>query len=196
MLKRQRPSTPPASIAEMPSGADSIYGDSSGLCHNTKRRRVLAPALDGRQRGMHVDQEWSDEDAYDSTSAADYTQASTGWEEQAGQYKHANILLHQLHLEHQRRAQTAPYPPSLCAHAHNASMQRSDKNVLLASAPGDSRFTTPGDPTPTDAVEESNQIRARYEVTNRINGAEKNAGARLQSKIEDIEYCCLLTPDP
>lgn len=110
MLKRQRPSTPPPSFAETSSFSEFVDDGMVESLHNAKRRRVVAPSLDGRQRGMNAEADENgegyneEEGAHEqSLNLASQPQLESGWEEQAGQYKYTNTLLHQLHLEHQRR---------------------------------------------------------------------------------------------
>ena len=109
MLKRQRPSTPPPSLAETSSFSEFVEGEPSGLEHSTKRRRIVAPSLDGRQRGMNtVDydngEEYLEEEGHIEQIAHDVqTESTPSWVEPVAHYKYSNALLHQLHLEHQRR---------------------------------------------------------------------------------------------
>ncbi|THH05108.1 hypothetical protein EW145_g5040 [Phellinidium pouzarii] len=196
MLKRQRPSTPPASMAEIPAHADIAYGEASGIRRNTKRRRVLAPALDGRQRGMRVDDEgWPDEEIDPTIFVTkDSAQQKSGWEEQAGQYKHANILLHQLHLEHQWRAQSSNFASSSAFPYGNYSITSSthyankDAHVVTSTQfHSDSRLTAPGTSTTQPGpAEESSQVRARYEDNNRL------LGSIVRQRMQAQSY----TPEP
>ncbi|KAH8120238.1 hypothetical protein DFH11DRAFT_43267 [Phellopilus nigrolimitatus] len=182
MLKRQRPSTPPPSMAETPSSADFMYGEPNGFAQSAKRRRIVAPALDGRQRGMYDDDEGGlDDDEEIDTAYADNPQTSSHWEEQAGQYKDANILLHRLHLEHQRRAQSSifssPPTPSSAYTDFTSTLtptQLTKRTTLSTSAqyPNDSRLaSSEGHPQGSDMAQESNQVRSRYEHNNKLLGS-------------------------
>ncbi|KAL5519025.1 hypothetical protein ACEPAH_708 [Sanghuangporus vaninii] len=183
MLKRQRPSTPPpTSLAIIPSPSEFAETDpDTSFPHVTKRRRIVAPLLDGRERGpQSAGDDWIEEEEEGDLDTSDSSTNAAGnlphWTEQTGQYKHTNALLHQLHLEHQRRCQ----PTLPCASNHHF---HSDNNA--PSFPGQlGKFPRIGNParfpeelhsTPTDSSgnanvdEELNQVRARYEEHNRYN---------------------------
>lgn len=130
MLKRQRPSTPPPSLDEIPSFPDrpirpiphrEIPPDIFSHESRAKRRRILPPVLDGAQRGWgkpplsvpHADDSDGEEDWIDGEDDAepghfaespDYTD-----------YKQADTMLHEMHALHQHRLmfiQPNSQPPS------------------------------------------------------------------------------------
>lgn len=177
MLKRQRPSTPPQSFAEIPPSSDFAYGDPSRLEHGAKRRRVVAPVLDGRERGMQMDdKDWSDDEEEYMDPASHAAEGSTNWEEQAGQYKHSNVLLHQLHIEHQRRSQSSICVSLNCIDHTKSSVipfpNHSAKHEQLGAPirpPHEPPLPNPTASSSEDVnmFKESSSVRARYEDNNR-----------------------------
>lgn len=171
MLKRQRPSTPPPSIAEEPSYADPLDDGEFGPYsqrHTVKRRRTVAPALDGTQRGTleSVEEDISEGETLDLDldSCKAGIQALSGPEGFNSEYKNMNDLLHRLHLEHQVRSQQTSilmYP------------QRTPCEGLLSGTSCASLKTTQSSqnlfpPTAHFTLDEENtSVRARYEDNNR-----------------------------
>lgn len=112
MLKRQRCSSPPPFSDQHPS--DYIDFDDSAINHALKRRRIVAPVLDGRLRGMvQEEEEEPDSDdmgepsppveAFDVSSEGGADAMAMG--DQERHYKAVNTLLHQLHQENRQRSQ-------------------------------------------------------------------------------------------
>ena len=171
MLKRQRPSTPPPSLADTTSRSDF---PSEEFNQAAKRRRVVAPALNGQERGLQMDEEeWryeSDEELNNGPGAADRI---LNPEEQAGNYKHTNAMLYQLHLEHLRRFQTFAGGIQT-AHHHGdtfqvSSFESSEKvthKSALAQRP-EGVLSPNVSHTEADVTEEASQVRARYENNNK-----------------------------
>ncbi|KAL5495342.1 hypothetical protein ACEPAI_805 [Sanghuangporus weigelae] len=185
MLKRQRPSTPPTSLAIPSEFAETDPGTS--FSHVTKRRRIVAPVLDGRERGPqpvdddYIDDVWIEEE---EGGGLDMSNSSTNaavnlpqWTEQTGQYKHTNALLHQLHLEHQRRCQsTLPHASNRHFHSDNSAPSFPGQLGKFphignpARSPEELRSSTPIDNSGNaNVAEELSQVRARYEEHNRYN---------------------------
>ena len=116
MLKRQRPSSPLPIAAEAPLAAEPSV-DIDILERAAKRTRHFAPlrrsyvektsVIEGHDTDGEEDQE--------EEGRSEYTRGQTKWQEQAGLYKTANTLLHDLHAE-QRHRQLFSAKPSTSAH--------------------------------------------------------------------------------
>ncbi|KAL5534318.1 hypothetical protein ACEPAG_780 [Sanghuangporus baumii] len=185
MLKRQRPSTPPTSLAIIPSPSGFVETDpGTSFSHVTKRRRILAPVLDGRERGpqpVDDDGDWIEEEEGGDLDMSDSSTNAAGnlphWTEQTGQYKLTNALLHQLHLEHQRRCQsTLPHASNRHLHIDNSDpsfpeqLRKFPHIGTPASFPEELCSSTPTDSSGNvNVAEELSQVRARYEEHNRYN---------------------------
>ncbi|KAI0271521.1 hypothetical protein BC834DRAFT_966987 [Gloeopeniophorella convolvens] len=106
MLKRQRPSSPLPAQAVVPD-FPIISPDPTSSEHIAKRRRTEAPSLDGPSRGWGPSPGFSeDEDegfAMDGGDLHDRLHMHTQRLEGAGEYKTANTLLRDLHVEQQHR---------------------------------------------------------------------------------------------
>ena len=176
MLKRQRPTTPPTSLASVPPPSEFAETDPDSLYpHARKRRRVAAPVLDGRERGIQLDDELMDEAEEEEIDTSDTTTSTdilTHWAQQTAQYKQSNALLHQLHLEHQHRAQIALLHTLEHHHRNNngaaSSPGQLGKFQSPARLPGELTASAPiDDSRNVNADEELVQVRARYEQHNR-----------------------------
>lgn len=112
MLKRQRPVTPPPSHVESPFAAGTSYTtqassslDPSEGPRIAKRRRTTPPVLDGRLRGIPTnedDEEYEDGDS-ELTDDVELAGEQNAPHSENSSYKGMNMLLHQLHFEHQQR---------------------------------------------------------------------------------------------
>jgi len=112
MLKRQRPVSPPPS-----SDVPLIAIDISHQNHEAKRRRILAPVLDGEKRGWGTPQNESNDDGYEEDEfqeeqEQDVVEDEGQWRD-SGMYKSTNSFLHDLHALHQHRLTfSTPSTPS------------------------------------------------------------------------------------
>lgn len=178
MLKRQRPATPPPSLSELPSVPDFSMGEPSSFNHNAKRRRTVAPQMDGNSRGMNYsdgeDDNNTDDDEdnpFDNSMVEGRDEAPSGWEERAGQYKDMNQLLHQLHLEQQSRSR---YPSSSSnAHSHCTQLLHTQHNSLPHPSKQSQRISdevshSGEQHTSSNKTEE---VWTNYEANNRCVGA-------------------------
>lgn len=184
MLKRQRPATPPPSLSELPSVPDFSMGEPSSFNHNAKRRRTVAPQMDGNSRGMNysdgedVNNTDDDEDnPFDNSMVLGRDEAPSGWEERAGQYKDMNQLLHQLHLEQQSRSR---YPSSTSnAHYHCTQLLHTQHNSLPNPSKQSQRISDcfPGTDEGSHSGEQhtssnkAEEVWTNYEANNRCVGA-------------------------
>ncbi|KAH9176936.1 hypothetical protein EDB89DRAFT_1937244 [Lactarius sanguifluus] len=107
MLKRQRASSPsPFAQATIPE-SPPISSDPASSKHGAKRRRIIAPSLDGPSRGWggssvaFGDEEDEDDIIVDGRTLTPTLRESSL--ESAGTYKSVNSLLHDLHAEQQHR---------------------------------------------------------------------------------------------
>jgi hypothetical protein len=113
MLKRQRASSPSPLTQTPATEVPLISSVPTSSEHGVKRRRLLAPALDGRSRGWGMlpvpsegEVEEDDIMEYDSPNPwATTTEPSLSG---ASEYKAVNSLLHDLHAEQQHRRLMSP----------------------------------------------------------------------------------------
>ncbi|KAH9949023.1 hypothetical protein B0H21DRAFT_538675 [Amylocystis lapponica] len=103
MLKRQRPSSPLPS-ADIP--LVPIEPSLDVYERVVKRRRQFAPPRGSRHGGgVGGTSDDDEEDVPGSPEGrSEYTRGTTRWQEEAGLYKTANTLLHDLHAEQRHRA--------------------------------------------------------------------------------------------
>ena len=98
MLKRQRPVSPAP-----PSDVPLVAIDISHQIHEAKRRRILAPILDGEKRGWAIHRQ----DSYDENELEEEVEQSVveveGQWRDSGMYKSTNSFLYDLHALHQHR---------------------------------------------------------------------------------------------
>src|ERR1700720_1031424 len=100
MLKRQRPVSPPPSL-DVP----LVAMDMNHQNHEAKRRRILAPVLDGEKRGWATSQK----ETYEDEEEEVLEEQEQNIVENVGQwrdsdiYKSTNSFLHELHALHQHR---------------------------------------------------------------------------------------------
>jgi len=180
MLKRQRASSPlPLAQATIPESLPISSDPSSN--HGVKRRRIFAPSLDGSSRGWggfpaaSADEE-DEDDIMDGRTPTPQPNLHEPSLENAGAYKMANSLLHDLHAEQQHRrmmSSTAANPDlqSASYFSHGWSSP-----VPLARKPS---FVT--HPVPQDVLaaggkhrprcEEDVSVYERYEERNRYLGS-------------------------
>lgn len=101
MLKRQRPSTPPPHLPE------TQVEDPSDLYEpDSKRRKYFARPLpygSNQATSMSDGEDSEDGDGASSSARGRLADRRREWHEAAGQYKEANILLHDLHAEYRHR---------------------------------------------------------------------------------------------
>ncbi|TFK57427.1 hypothetical protein OE88DRAFT_1722316 [Heliocybe sulcata] len=118
MLKRSRPLTPPPQPEEPPSLPLPVPGPSSIEYYqrDAKRRRTVAPSLDGQARGWSgssLDDEEDEEDWEQDENDGRGAEASL---ETSKQYQAPNSLLHDLHAEYQHRMLFSSPPASSSRH--------------------------------------------------------------------------------
>lgn len=113
MLKRQRPSSPLPIAAEAPLAAEPFID----LERVAKRTRHFAPLRRSYvQKDIVVVGSDTDGEEDQEEGRSEYTRGQTKWQEQAGVYKTANTLLHDLHAE-QRHRQLFAIRPSTSMHS-------------------------------------------------------------------------------
>ncbi|KAF8480961.1 hypothetical protein DFH94DRAFT_737073 [Russula ochroleuca] len=113
MLKRQRASSPlpltPVPATEVP----LISSVPTSSEHGVKRRRMLAPPLDGQFRGWDIlptppEDEVDEDGIMGDDSPTPWATASEPSLGGTGEYKAVNTLLHDLHAEQQHRRLMSP----------------------------------------------------------------------------------------
>ncbi len=175
MLKRQRASSPsPLAQATVPESLP-ISSDPAPSKQGGKRRRILAPSLDGPSRGWggssvsFGDEEDEDDIIMDGrTLSPDLRESSLG---SAGAYKLVNSLLHDLHAEQQHRRMMSPAANP--ADLQSASFSHGwPSPVQLARKPSFVMHPLPQDILATGVknrprCEEDVSVYERYEETNR-----------------------------
>lgn len=132
MLKRQRPVSPAP-----PSDVPLVTIDISHPIHEAKRRRILAPVLDGEKRGWAIHHQ----DSYDDNELEEEVeQCVVGDEGQwrdSGMYKSTNSFLNDLHALHRHRLNfsrlSTPSSSNLSnQHRHPSSLSQSSySNTLI-----------------------------------------------------------------
>jgi hypothetical protein len=169
MLKRQRPASPPPSMPAIPFADDPPFEVAR---HQSKRRRVLPPVLDGQARGWgelgHEDWDGEDDEEYEHHIM--YSTDQAGALADSSRYKSANGVLHDLHTLHRRRllSSSSPNPQLSRSSPASPSFQAHDKTATLALLRPSGlspELDSPADATPAD---ESLRVSERYEDTNRF----------------------------
>jgi len=165
MLKRQRPASPPPSMPTIPLVDDPPFETSVRPSHQSKRRRLLPPVLDGQVRGWgKIDGEDGDDEDYEEyeEGSPDATHPDSRLADITG-YKSVNGVLSELHELHRRR-----HFPSSSFNPHLSwlqpilpSCQARDKN----GTPTQLQSGFSDDVVPTD---ELLRVTERYEDTNRL----------------------------
>ncbi|KAI0961306.1 hypothetical protein AcV7_000441 [Taiwanofungus camphoratus] len=122
MLKRQRPSSP------VPIPSDPIVPVEPALDiyeRATKRRRQLIPVKDRHQNNaIHGDGTDDEGEEAESTPAdVERSEGRTMWQEEAGIYKAANTLLHDLHAEQRHRILFSSMPSPQASFLSNQQQQ-------------------------------------------------------------------------
>ena len=141
MLKRQRPSSPPPPAAEALLAAEpSVDLDISERV--AKRTRHFAPLRRSCvQKGdVVVGSDTDGEEDQVEEGWSEYSRGQTEWQEQAGLYKTANTLLHDLHAEQRHRQLFSAKPSTSSPHQQDTRYPASSyPNSLpgLASLPRD-----------------------------------------------------------
>lgn len=186
MLKRQRPSSPIPS-SDCPVAERAI--DVDILERLTKRRRHFAPPrYTSTTKNAQDSQDSSDdeEDREESPGSSSFARGLPHWQAEAGVYKAANTLLHDLHAEQRHRLifsppSTTPHVVSRSSHSPSRTSDwtppsRTDSAVLhmghVAPHPtGPAKITPP--PYPETMVDEmeAKHVTQRYEDTNRLLGS-------------------------
>ncbi|KIK02297.1 hypothetical protein K443DRAFT_677692 [Laccaria amethystina LaAM-08-1] len=177
MLKRQRPSSPPPSISNIP-----LVDDSS---HNFKRRRILPPILDGPSRGWGTSQEEDiyEEDASTSDEEGENTTASSS-NRDVVEYSSANTVLRELHTLNQHRLTRAFASPSgnaahssahfidPCSYSHSICLSKSHLPPISdrLRVQAETKISLPHEPLSSNS-DESRIVMQRYEDTNRLLGS-------------------------
>ena len=135
--------------------------------HQSKRRRVLPPVLDGQARGWgKTDDEDEDEEECEEEDQGNAKSIDGGFADTT-RYKSANGVLYELHELHRRRylsSSSGPSrPPTICS-----SPQIHDKNGILAGQSWPSglnlELEVPENVTPINELE---RVTERYEESNR-----------------------------
>lgn len=185
MLKRQRPSSPPPSISNIP-----LVDDSS---HDFKRRRILPPILDGPSRGWGASQE---EDIYEedaSTLGEEQENTSSSSNPDVVEYSSANTVLRELHTLNQHRlTQAFVSPPRNAARSSAHFIDPYSYSHLSKShlppisdrlrAQAETRISLPREPLSSNS-DESRIVMQRYEDTNRyLDYLYKNENSSLNSR--------------
>ena len=116
MLKRQRPSSPLPMVAEAPLAAEPSV-DIEMLERVAKRTRHCAPLRRSyvEKNSVIRNYDTDGEEDQEDEGRSEYTRGQAKWQEQAGLYKTANTLLHDLHAE-QRHRQLFSAKPSASIH--------------------------------------------------------------------------------
>jgi hypothetical protein len=145
-----------------------------------KRRRTVAPSLEGKSRGWNprsssstgsssrsprysIGEDEEDYDVSEGTEERIHDRDVDGeeWKTKAGEYRDANTLLHDLHAQNRQRV----HPPSI----HNYQQQQ----LLPLPTVGENDFIPPSrewddsDTTKTPDFE-SRLVRERYEERNKL----------------------------
>jgi hypothetical protein len=113
MLKRQRASSPSPLTQTPATEVPLISSVPTSSEHGVKRRRLLAPPLDGRSRGWGIqpvpsEDEVEEDDIMEDDSPNPWAITTEPSLSGAGEYKAANSLLHDLHAEQQHRRLMSP----------------------------------------------------------------------------------------
>jgi len=147
MLKRQRPVSPPPS-----SDVPLIAIDISHQNHEAKRRRILAPVLDGEKRGWGIPHQESYDDDDDETELQEYPERTDveneAQSQDSGMYKSTNTFLHDLHALHQHRLIFSGSSTSTPSSSNLSSQQRQASSSPLRT-PSSQYSQSSYDNTPT-----------------------------------------------
>ena len=179
MLKRQRPSSPPPSVSNVPLISDPPldYAD-----RPSKRCRTKPPSLNGAERGWATiaddEEDDGEEDVYDespSNTASYATSTSIPPEPHITHYKSTNDLLRELHVLNQHRLVFST-PTSSChsgLDSHTSSGQKDQYSVgymPLAQIGAQVSYQTHGSKQGDDGQvwEEAQLVQDRYEAHNRF----------------------------
>ncbi|KAH9937489.1 uncharacterized protein B0H18DRAFT_199609 [Fomitopsis serialis] len=182
MLKRQRPSSPIPMAAEAPFAAEPLI-DIDIAERVAKRARHFAPLPRGyvQKNNVVAGPDTDGEEDQEDEGRSEYTRGQTKWQEQAGLYKNANTLLHDLHAE-QRHRQLFTAGPSDPAHthrhSHHAATSHPSTSVGLRHPPHDTAVPHPSVSGPsyhtssyahgyTTEQVEAQIVSSQYQGTNR-----------------------------
>jgi hypothetical protein len=113
MLKRQRASSPSPLTQTPATEVPLISSVPTSSEHGAKRRRLLAPPLDGRSHGWGMlpvpsEDEVEEDDIMEDGSPNPWATTTEPGLSGAGEYKAVNSLLHDLHAEQQHRRLMSP----------------------------------------------------------------------------------------
>jgi hypothetical protein len=113
MLKRQRASSPSPLTQTPATEVPLIAPVPTSSEHGVKRRRLLAPPLDGRSRGWDIlpvplEDEVEEDDIMEDDSPNPWDTTTEPSLSGADEYKAVNSLLHDLHAEQQHRRLMSP----------------------------------------------------------------------------------------
>ena len=156
---------------------DQSFDSNDFLQNVSKRRRILPPVLDGRVRGLPTEDELWPEDDENWIQSEQPNHTLPNWWEHAGVYKDANVLLHQVHVEHQLRThQTSASsthgsssPRDQPSQSSNVDSRHLGRSSQDASDPEsfDQRAAQSSSREHSAYPEEPNIVRSRYEEHNR-----------------------------
>ncbi|CAL1696531.1 unnamed protein product [Somion occarium] len=176
MSKRQRPSSPipisPETQLEDETSSGNVYEP------DTKRRRYFAPITPGdRQSTSDGGDEYDSEDSElregQSNSRRKYLGGLREWQADAGVYKDANILLHDLHAEQRHRMLFSTTSSTSTAFATHSHSPPSSPHYIHAAKDSISKPASYFSPTPGFNSAQPEQIETqtvthRYEGSNRL----------------------------
>ena len=173
MLKRQRAISPPS--LDVPFITPDAIDMSSH--HPVKRRRVVAPVLDGEKRGWRaeMDNELEDKYSYEDDDSEGREIAGEGQEEDFGAaetYKSTNSILHDLHALYRHRMRMSPNSTSMptSLQPYPASLSSSLNHPLYKFShhtAAKSILQPISDHPPGLGPFEVQRVKERYEDTNR-----------------------------
>ncbi|GBE78148.1 hypothetical protein SCP_0110310 [Sparassis crispa] len=206
MLKRQRAPSP---LPDFPQVSHEVALDVHERV--VKRRRHLAPPSNGPRGSAINGGEEEEDDEDDQTWLLDegrpeYSRGISRWQEEAGLYKAANTLLHDLHAEQRHRmtfssssssttplaAHEAHSPLDNGAHMSWLSYPTKDPCSPIHGAPSQIHQEHPKHVFFDDAIPpaeaEGQSVTQRYEDTNRYLGSLFLSRRRLLDTHEDHEH--------
>ncbi|KAJ7431793.1 hypothetical protein B0H11DRAFT_2128452 [Mycena galericulata] len=175
MLKRLRPASPPASIPSIP----LVLDPSDSHRHESKRRRILPPSLDGQSRRstFRTNDDGEDDDDDDEMNLSDASNPPGCVSAvHNSEYESANNFLHELHASHRHRLIFSPswqpplHPESLSAlqYQDKVYVERILDYPRLADEKDSSGTQDFGSGLPFEEVQ---SVKERYEDTNKLLGS-------------------------
>lgn len=205
MLKRQRPMSPLPSV-DVPL---EVVPDLSHQHHGAKRKRIVAPVLDGEWRGWgrglrcHEkpcdNEDYEDEEEEYSRKGSDAAKGGEADERLdglAGIYKSTNSFLHDLHALNQHRLIFSnPPPPSVPSSPPTQHLQSPAQSRPAASRYHDSKL--PAKPALTPISELCQRIPAYFPESSKgfEDGMHLGEVQKVKERYEDINrYSIKLIP--